>query len=128
MTTKSSPASQAPRQSLTRAACLALLEPGGHGRVAATMRAVPVIIPVTFTLFGDDVLFVHGQRDGSARALAGSVIAFEADHLGSDGRADWEVHVTGVATPVGLPMPASEFRLSSELVTGWRTDPNAWLG
>lgn len=122
MTTIAGPAGRAPRQSLTRADCLALLEPGGNGRVAATMRAVPVIIPVTFTLFGDDIIFIHSHSEILTRAVAGSVIAFEADHLGSDGRTEWEVHVTGVATNLAGPGQTSQFRLSSELVTGWQAD------
>ncbi len=90
--------------------------------MAATMRAVPVIIPVTFTLFGDDIIFMHNHGEVLTRAVAGSVIAFEADHLGSDGRANWEVHVTGVATNLAGPTRTSEFRLSSELVAGWQAD------
>ena len=85
------------RQSLDRAACLELLAPGGHGRVAATMRAVPVIIPVTFTLFGEDLMFSPGSGPDVARAVADSVVAFETDAIGPDGCAVWDVHVTGVA-------------------------------
>jgi nitroimidazol reductase NimA-like FMN-containing flavoprotein (pyridoxamine 5'-phosphate oxidase superfamily) len=109
------------RQSLTRAGCLALLARGGHGRVAATMRAVPIIIPVSFRLLGDDVIFSPGLGEGLSRAIADSVVAFEADQVGSDGRALWDVHVTGVARTFTHESEAPGFRLSSEIVTGWRT-------
>ena len=112
-------AHQPPRQSLTRPECLALLEPGGHGRVAATTRAVPIIIPVTFTLIGEDLVFTPGSGDLS-RALENSVIAFETDQSGSDGRPAWEVHVTGVATVLPDNANPPGFRLSSEIVTGLR--------
>jgi nitroimidazol reductase NimA-like FMN-containing flavoprotein (pyridoxamine 5'-phosphate oxidase superfamily) len=128
MTSTTSPTPDAPapgvraftRQPLSRAACLAFLAPGGHGRIAATMRAVPVIIPVTFTLFGDDVVFSPGLGEGLSHAIANSVIAFGTDHVGSDGRAVWNVHVTGVARPLTHDTEASDFRLSSEIITGWQ--------
>jgi nitroimidazol reductase NimA-like FMN-containing flavoprotein (pyridoxamine 5'-phosphate oxidase superfamily) len=107
------------RQTLTRAGCLALLAPGGHGRVAATMRAVPVIIPVAFNVFGEDVVFGPGPGDDLSRAIENSVVAFEADHLGDDGRGDWGVHVTGVARTLTGGEDGHRFRLSSEIITGW---------
>jgi nitroimidazol reductase NimA-like FMN-containing flavoprotein (pyridoxamine 5'-phosphate oxidase superfamily) len=125
-TTSPTPDASAPglvaftRQPLARAACLALLAPGGHGRIASTMRAVPVIIPVTFSLFGDDIVFSPGLGDGLSRAIANSVVAFGTDHVGSDGRAIWNVHVTGVARPLAHGRQAPGFRLSSEIITGWQ--------
>ena len=83
------------------------------------MRAVPVIIPVTFDIFGEDVVFGPGPGDNLARAIANSVVAFEADHLASDGHADWGVHVTGVARMLRGGEDAHGFRLSSEIITGW---------
>jgi len=115
-------ATATPRESLSRPACLALLAPGGHGRVAATSRAVPVIIPVTFTLVDEDVLFALGRDvglTGLVRAVANSVVAFETDPLGSDGHSRWYVHVTGVATTYREADNAG-FRLSTEIVSGWR--------
>jgi nitroimidazol reductase NimA-like FMN-containing flavoprotein (pyridoxamine 5'-phosphate oxidase superfamily) len=97
-----------------------MLAPGGHGRVAATMGAIPIIVPVIFTLCGDNVIFVPGPAPAIARAVTDSVVAFETDHLGSNGRTDWEVHVTGVATALSCQNEAPEFRLSSELMTGWQ--------
>ena len=102
---------------LDRAGCLALLAPGGHGRVAATMRAVPVIIPAAYTLLGEDVILAVGAEDGHSRAVAEAVVAFEADQP-AEGGATWAVHVTGVAHPIG----PGRFRLSSEIISGWRVD------
>jgi nitroimidazol reductase NimA-like FMN-containing flavoprotein (pyridoxamine 5'-phosphate oxidase superfamily) len=108
------------RRSLTRGFCLALLAPGGYGRVAATMKAVPIIIPVSFILVGEDLVLRLGSDEGLSRAVANSVVAFETDHLGSDGRALWGVQVTGVARMVTDGTKEPGFRLSSEIVTGWR--------
>ncbi len=112
------------RQSLTRADCLALLAPGGRGRIAASMRAVPVIIPVHFVLCGDDVVFNPSSAGSSvatvSRAVADCVVAFETDDEQADGRPAWDVHVTGVATAFSSDTPPAGFRLSSELIYGWR--------
>jgi len=90
--------------------------------VAATMRAVPVIIPVTFVLFGEDVVFSPGAEAGLSRAVANSVVAFETDHVGSNGRSVWGVHVTGVARTLTNEASNPDFRLSSEIITGWGAD------
>jgi hypothetical protein len=84
------------------------------------MRAVPIIIPVSFTLYGEDVFFSPGFREGLSRAVANSVIAFAADHVGSDGVALWDVHVTGVARMLTDATEPPGFRLSSEIMTGWQ--------
>ena len=108
------------RQPLTRRACLALLEPGGHGRVAATMRAIPVIIPVSFALIGEDVAFTPGGGAGLAQAMENAVVAFEADQAGPDGHTAWEVHVTGVARRVCGGADKPGFQLASHVITGSR--------
>jgi len=99
---------------------MSLLAPGGHGRVAGTLRAVPVIIPVSFTLVDDDVVFDPGAGEGLSRAVGGAVVAFETDHAGPDGRPLWSVHITGVATASGAGLLPAGFRLSSRLMSGWR--------
>ncbi|GAC1361693.1 MAG: hypothetical protein NVSMB32_01010 [Actinomycetota bacterium] len=108
-----------PSVSLSRAACLALLAPGGHGRVATTMRAVPIITPVSFTLFDEDIIINPGAAEGLPRAIANCVVAFQTDHAAPDGGLLWDVHVTGVASRLS-PAKAAGFRLSSEIITGWR--------
>ena len=117
------PAQPPARRSLTRPECLALLAPGGHGRVAATTRAVPIIIPVAFTLIGEVLVFGPGSGEVLSRAVANSVVAFETDQRGSDGQAAWEVHVTGVATTLTDDANGPGFRLSLEIVTGWVATP-----
>jgi hypothetical protein len=113
------------RQLLSRDACLALLAPGGRGRIAATRRAVPIILMVTFELRADDIVFTTCSDAGLARAVDGAVIAFETDEVQADGHVVWEVQVAGVATsttitttePALVSGPA--FHLSSEIMTGW---------
>jgi hypothetical protein len=115
----------AARRALSRSACLRLLSSGGQGRVAATSRAVPVIILVNFTLVGEDLVFRPTSGAGLAPALSDAVVAFETDELGSDRQVVWDVHVTGVAQLVtdgasSGPTGAPAFCLSSAVMIGWQ--------
>lgn len=110
------------RQALSRAACLDLLAPGGRGRVAATMRAIPVVIPVTFSLLGGDVVFVPGVGEGRAKAVENSVVAFETDQVEADGNTMWDIHVTGVARTIPGDSQSPRFLLPSDLVAGWKSE------
>ncbi len=87
------------------------------------MRAVPVIIPVSFVLVEGRVVFSPGTLEGAERALSGAVVAFETDHRSEDGRSGWDVHVTGVASQLADETRPLEFRLSSEMVSGSRSGP-----
>ncbi len=108
------------RVSLSRADCLSLLAPGGLGRVAASRRAVPVIIPVKFTVVDEDIVFVPGAEDGVSRAITDCVVAFETDAVRAEGQVVWDVHVTGVAAAFLVQIGAPAFRLATEIITGWR--------
>ena len=108
------------RRTLTRSECLERLSAGGRGRVAATMRAVPIIVPVTFVFEDEAVVFSTGRTEGLARAVANAVVVFECDDLGTSGDGLWGVHVTGVARVAGDPAAGPRFRLGSEYVSGWR--------
>jgi len=96
------------------------------------MRAVPVIIPVTFTLRNRDIFFTPCSGEALSRAVANCVVAFETDEVGPDGRSVWDVHVTGLARTSTDEHGAPWFRLSSAIITGWRlanevTDPASVL-
>ncbi|MCU1455697.1 MAG: hypothetical protein JWN46_3843 [Acidimicrobiales bacterium] len=110
------------RTALGRRACLALLAPGGHGRVAASTRALPISVPVQFEMVGEDVVFTLGVDEAISRAVAGSVVAFGTGHAGGGVRPAWDVHVTGVASSLGGPSPRPGFRLSSAVVSGWQAN------
>jgi len=84
------------------------------------MRAVPIIIPVTFDLVDDDVVFRTGPDADIARAVTDAVVAFETDDLGAEQGPAWGVHVTGVARPIHLEGVPPTFRLDSEIVSGWQ--------
>lgn len=83
------------------------------------MGAIPVVIPVTFTLEGEHLSFTPAQGAGRAEAIENRVVAFETDRLGPDGRTAWDVHVTGIPTAIIEGAPTPRFRLSTDVMAGW---------
>ena len=76
--------------------CLRLLAGERLGRVAITVKALPVILPVRFALDGDEIVFRAPLGGVLAEATRHAVIAFEAD--GSEpGGGSWSVLATGLA-------------------------------
>jgi nitroimidazol reductase NimA-like FMN-containing flavoprotein (pyridoxamine 5'-phosphate oxidase superfamily) len=80
---------------LDRAECLAHLATGGRGRVALTVGALPVIVPVRYIMSDGSIVFPV-SRDDVWRATDDHIVAFNADgvdryqHL-------WSVGVLGRA-------------------------------
>jgi uncharacterized protein len=88
---------------LGRTECLELLGRGETGRVAVTIGALPAVLPVSYGLAGDDVVFLAREGSDLARAATGAVVAFETDHVDAAGGEAWSVVVTGLAVPVTDP-------------------------
>ena len=83
-------------QVLAPAECLRLLAGERLGRVAITVNALPVILPVRFALDRDEILFRAAVGGLLAQATRQAVVAFEAD--GSEpGLGSWSVLATGMA-------------------------------
>ena len=127
-------------QILGRDECLRLLASASVGRVALSVRALPVILPVRFVVDGDCILIrVHAGTTLDA-ATRDAVVAFEADAGAGTGGPDWSVLVTGVARHVpagenptvpgadGLPLWSSDrpdriVAISTDHVSGRRGFP-----
>jgi hypothetical protein len=122
---------------LDREACLALLAGAHVGRVGVSIGALPTVLPVSYRLVGDRVLFRTGVGSKLDAATAGAVIAFEVDDVDPVGHEGWSVVVTGIASVVDPgdgdpPLPASAIphwpageatrvlALPTDLVTGRR--------
>lgn len=102
---------------LRRLECERLLATGRIGRVVLTDRALPVAMPVGYTLDGSDIVFRTGEGNKLAAARAGMVVAFEVDDVDVDRRVGWSVLVTGVARPV--TDPADIARVSALALPDW---------
>lgn len=106
---------------LSPAECLALLRPGGIGRVSLSIGALPAIFPVHYRVVDDDIVFRAPADHGSAPGtLDGTVIAFEADEFDPADDGGWSVLVVGRVESAAEP---GFTRVPSERISGLRFDP-----
>jgi nitroimidazol reductase NimA-like FMN-containing flavoprotein (pyridoxamine 5'-phosphate oxidase superfamily) len=89
-------------EALSTQECLDELAVGGIGRVAIVVGGVPVVLPVSFLLDGDDIVFLTGSGAKLRAASAGEPVAFEVDGVGPL-RRGWSVLVIGEATATDDP-------------------------
>lgn len=81
-------------------ACRELLQFSHVGRIAMSIGALPAIVPVTYLLDGDTLVF----RLVTGTPLAPSVVvAFEAGHIDPTGQGGWSVHLIGSVQEVSDP-------------------------
>jgi len=121
---------------LERDECLRLLAGGTLGRVAITVGALPVILPVNFLLDGDRILIRTSAGTKLDAAVSNAVVAFEIDDVDVFSHTGWSVSVTGMAREVTdpgdlervshLPLPhwaptdGHVIAVSTELISGRR--------
>lgn len=84
-------------RALTREQCFSLLTTVAIGRVGVSIDALPVILPVNFTVLDDWILFRTVPGTKLDAAMRRSVAAFEADDHAADGSWGWSVLVRGYA-------------------------------
>ncbi|MCV7231305.1 pyridoxamine 5'-phosphate oxidase family protein [Mycobacterium branderi] len=82
---------------LERQQCMALLQKVRVGRLVFTEHALPVVQPVNFRLWHDDIVLRVGGGAKLDAAVHNVVVAFEADELDPDLRTGWSVTVVGHA-------------------------------
>src|SRR5262245_19418076 len=75
--------------------CLALLEQAKVGRIALSVRALPVIQPVRFVLTAGQVVFRASPGSELSSAASNAVVAFQADHTDEDSATGWHVMAHG---------------------------------
>jgi nitroimidazol reductase NimA-like FMN-containing flavoprotein (pyridoxamine 5'-phosphate oxidase superfamily) len=88
---------------LDRTECVRLLGQVTFGRIAVTIGALPVILPVNFRLVDERIVFRTSPGSKLVAATAGAVVAFEVDSIDPMSHAGWSVIVTGVAGEVTDP-------------------------
>jgi hypothetical protein len=89
-----------PDNGLTRSECLALLATETMGRVALSIDALPVVLPVDFALVGEDVVFRSLLEANLSPPGVDVVLAFQVDNFGGPAEAGWSVLVQGIASEV----------------------------
>jgi nitroimidazol reductase NimA-like FMN-containing flavoprotein (pyridoxamine 5'-phosphate oxidase superfamily) len=80
------------------------------GRLALTSGALPVIVPVAYTVVDDAIVFRTGPHRALSPSTAGAVVAFETGDLQLGREEGWSVLVRGVVHQLGAadPLPHGE--------------------
>jgi nitroimidazol reductase NimA-like FMN-containing flavoprotein (pyridoxamine 5'-phosphate oxidase superfamily) len=102
---------------LSRRESLTLLGAARLGRVAVSVDALPVVLPVFFTMVDDHIVFRTQPGTKLDGAVKGTIVAVEADGLDEQTGEGWSVLVRGQAREVtdgGLAERARE-----QLGTTW---------
>jgi len=88
---------------LSEQECWELLATASVGRLALSVRALPVIMPVQYYLDGRRLAVCLGHHGLPEQALNAAIIAFAADSIDPATRSGWLVQVQGrSAIPRGL--------------------------
>jgi uncharacterized protein len=83
--------------------CRNLLKTASFGRIAVTERALPMIVPVIFTVQDDTVIAVSPARSQALAARKGAIVSLEIDSYDPDTVEGWCVTVVGPAALVSDP-------------------------
>ena len=106
---------------LTPWECLDLLAQVEIGRIALSIDALPVILPVAFALIDDQVHFWSRRNSKLDAAVDNRVVAFESGAYEPAGGTGWSVLVQGLTQAVqesdSLWFRASPFPPTSQLAT-----------
>ena len=110
--------------------CWELLATVSVGRLALSVRALPVILPVQYYLDGRRLAVCLGHHGLPERALDETVIAFAADSIDPVTRSGWSVQVQGrsviprglrIDTPCDWPSsPAQVVEIEPGKISGQR--------
>jgi nitroimidazol reductase NimA-like FMN-containing flavoprotein (pyridoxamine 5'-phosphate oxidase superfamily) len=99
---------------MRRADCVALLEPGGVGRIAFHGADGLTVIPVNYCYIKDVVIF-RTTADSAIAQCGLEPVAFEIDFVDEAMREGWSVLVTGMVRPA----TAREALAAQGLVEPW---------
>jgi len=85
---------------LDEAECKTLLAQGSLGRVGMTAGALPVILPVNYSVVDGDVVFRTGEGTKLRASRDGAVVAFEVDSYDVAAGTGWSVLAVGRAREI----------------------------
>ena len=90
--------------------CLRLLAGGTIARISLTAGALPIVLPVNYTLSGRDALMATdpGLKLDSARA--GHVACLEVDDWDGFSHTGWYVTATGLLSAIADPLEIEDLR------------------
>lgn len=82
-------------EAMTAEQCRRLLASTHIGRIALTVGALPVVLPVQYSVDGGRLLVRTPGHHDIGRGVDGQVVGFEADQLDLDHGVGWCVSITG---------------------------------
>jgi nitroimidazol reductase NimA-like FMN-containing flavoprotein (pyridoxamine 5'-phosphate oxidase superfamily) len=85
---------------LDEAACRERLGRVRVGRVAITIEALPVVLPVNYRVLDGDIVFCTAAGTKLDAAVRNAVVAFEVDEVDVEARVGWSVLVIGHAEEI----------------------------
>lgn len=105
--------------------CWDLLKSQSLGRVALSVAALPAIVPVAYSVDGDELtISLDPHQTLPEKAFRDAVVAFEVDTIDPATHHGWIVHVTGsaclTATEDGDGAVARTVQLVPAIITGQR--------
>jgi len=111
---------------LSERECWDLLATASVGRLALSVRALPVIVPVQYYLDGRRLVVCLGHRGLPERALDAAVLAFAVDSIDPATRSGWSVQVQGrsvmprgrIDTDCGWPAAAQVVEIEPGTISG----------
>jgi hypothetical protein len=118
-----------PEELIPEHLCWELLATASVGRLALSVRALPVILPVQYYLDGPRLAVCLGHHQIPERSLKDVVIAFAADAIDPVTRSGWSVHVQGrsampkrldVDTACGRPTAGQVVQIEPGVIRGHR--------
>lgn len=90
-------------EALSTEECTELLRQMPVGRIALTVDALPVILPVNYAFVDEEIVFRTVPGTKLAAASRNAVVAFEVDSYEEGGNSGWSVMVQGIASEVTDP-------------------------
>jgi nitroimidazol reductase NimA-like FMN-containing flavoprotein (pyridoxamine 5'-phosphate oxidase superfamily) len=90
--------------------CLRLLGGEPVGRIALTDRALPVVLPINFTLVGKTIVFATSAGLKLEAAQEGMVVCLEVDGFDRFTHGGWSVLATGRMAEISDPDRLEEAR------------------
>ena len=113
---------------LARSDCISRLLTSQVGRIALSIRSLPMILPVSYRLDRDDVLVSTVAAPHVVACVYRNVVTFQVDDVDFESGERWSVSVTGLARPATVISPASELRSRSSAVLTARIDTAVMTG
>lgn len=105
-------------EQLDRAECLRLLASVSIGRLGLVVDGRPEVLPVTYAVDGETVVFRTAEGTVLSQAAL-QVVAFEADQIDDATHTGWSVLAQGVAQDVSDALDTRSERLRALALVTW---------